>query len=321
MRNVLLFFIVSVISTIAPVCAQEVTPDKQVTQEQASAQPSDKRTIKTKKKKKQAPALPQDPYGDYMKAKLNDYYVTMKDAAKVRIELVQYFGKRERNYVNHLVRNIDPSSIAQIQYTNGQFQLLVNGKVLELKVESMFLQKYALNDFVFQIKEFDSLKSLLEKIDAKLNVILNVNRPNPLSFLLDQAYAQPQFHSDTASLSIIVFLIQLIHGKSETCTEGYLTYLQELGRFYNNCQSEIKDFNPQNIPSATEMIQAWNKITGIFYLNSQNPCQDIGAYLDNENSLKCNYAQVVAEEGDEMCGAIFQINSCVDQLIKMIKGR
>jgi hypothetical protein len=296
-------------SLVMPVLAQDKEPAPT------------KKPVKSKQKKTKTPALPQDPYGDYMKAKLNDYYVTMKDAAKVRIELVQYFGKRERNYINHLVRNIEPNSIAQIQYNNGQFQVLINGKVLELKVESMLLQKYALNDFVFQIKEFDSLKSLLEKIDAKLNVMLNVYQPSPWDLIISQAYAQPQFHSDTASLSLIVFLIQLVHGKSETCTEGYLTYLQEFARFYNNCQSEIKDFNPQNIPSATETIQSWNKITGIFYLNSQNPCQDIGAYLDNENSLKCNYAQVVAEEGDELCGAIFQINTCVEQLIKMIKGR
>jgi hypothetical protein len=312
-KTLLVFLFLLTVSTVS---------DQLMAQTQEPAQSAkDKTPVRNKQKKTKAPALPQDPFGDYMKAKLNDYNRTMGDPAKVRVELVQYFGKRERNYINHLVRNIEPSSIAQFQYNHGMFQVLINGKILELKVESMLLQKYALNDFTFQIKEFDSLKSLLEKIDSKLNVMLNVYHPRPWSLLINQAYAQTQFQSDTASLSLVVFLIQLVHGKSDTCTEGYLTYLQELGRFYNNCQSEIKDFNPQNIPSVTETIQSWNKITEIFYLNSQNPCQDIGAYLDNENSLKCDYAQSLTQEGDELCGVIFQINSCVEQLLKMVKKR
>lgn len=282
--------------------------------------------VKKVKKKKLAqkvsePVMPQDPYGDYMKAKLDDYQLAIKDASKVRIELVQYFGKRERNYINHLVRNIQPGSLPQIQYANGYFQILINGKMLELKVDSLFLQKYSLNDFAFQLKDFDSLKSLLEKIDSKLNVFLNVRTRSPLDLLIDQAYAQPQFHSETTSLSIIVFLIQLVHGKSETCLEGYLAHIQELSQYYYTCQSEIKDYNPQNLSTATTFIKQWDTMTSIFYINSENPCQDIGAYLDNENSLQCHYAKQMINKEDDLCVAIFQINTCVEKLIKVMKRK
>jgi hypothetical protein len=251
--------------------------------------------------------------------RIQDWSKIINDAKSVRIELVQYFGKRERNLINSSLRSVKKNSIPKVIYKDNELLFTVNKKSFTLSLVSFTAQSFKINNKPFNLKDFASFAQLMSVFTTEFNVLMNVGVPGRFN-LINSAYADEDFDASTIALSVIVFMVEFFHARTESCAENYAMMLAELDDYYSQCLNETRSFNKINQNSTIEYVNSWNSFLENFYLHSDNVCQDIGVFYDNENSQKCNFAQKLAKPKDKYCEGVVKINNCIQNLLTKVQG-
>ena len=167
------------------------------------------------------------------------------------------------------------------------------------------------------MRDFPSLEAYLSFIKPKLDIVLNVN--NSFNIFPTAHAARRINETELLAITLALVMINVYHGRSDACYEMVEVYIDEFKDMYEACKQENRNFNPANIESVKALADQWQDLQNMTSVNisSENSCQKIGQYFENENSISCGYDKSFKENHD-VCKQLLKINSCLTSLEKKV---
>lgn len=220
--------------------------------------------------------------------RLKDYHSNIGSFDLIKKELVQFYGKRQRNFIYSLLDRIKGAKVPKVKQDGNTILIETHKGVLRMKVTSFVRQKFAINGtLLIGLRDFDSLSDFLDFMLPKLEVILNSSYRFSL---FPQAYADT---NDTLIIAMVLNLvmINIYHGRSDACYETAEVYTDEFKDLTERCNQEDRNFNPSNIENIKAIGKEWEDLQSLFQisLNDPKPCKKVGQYFEYENSINCGF--------------------------------
>lgn len=250
--------------------------------------------------------------------RIKDFYKNVSKLDYIHKELVQFFGKRQRNFIHQKLEKLKNVTPPKVKLKGNAVYVSAYGKTLKVKVVSFVWQKFSINeDLIISLRDFPSLENYLAFIMPKLEIVMNASNG---FHLFPTAHAARRVNeTELLAITLALVMINVYHGRSDACYEMIEVYVDEFKDMYESCQQEDRNFNPANIESMKKLADKWQDfqyLTGV-NISSKNPCQRIGQYFENENSISCGYDNSF-KENHEVCKQLVKINSCLTSLEKKV---
>jgi hypothetical protein len=242
--------------------------------------------------------------------KLKDYQKSTSTLKGIKVEMVQFFGKKERNYIYKSLQVLALLSTPVVTVNKGAFYIKVKQTTIKMQLVSLLDQKFIINEgLTLDLKNIKSFRSYLKFVIPKLNIIIHAN--NSFS-LIKKAYAIEG--AENLAFSIMLLMINTIHGRTKSCDEALDVYLEEFKDTEQNCIQENRNFNPSNMDSIKNLSIGWREMKQEINITNQiGYCKSVARYLENENSIQCSYEKDF-DKSHDICKSLNRIQACIEAL-------
>lgn len=240
--------------------------------------------------------------------RLKDYHSNIGSFDLIKRELVQFYGKRQRNFIYSLLDRIKGAKVPKVKQDGNTILIETHKGTLRMKVTSFIRQRFAINGtLLIGLRDFDSLSDYIDFMLPKLEVILNSSYRFSL---FSQAYADT---NDTLIIAMVLNLVMInvYHGRSDACYETAEVYTDEFRDLTERCNQEDRNFNPSNIENIKAIGKEWQDLQSLFQisLNDDKPCKKVGQYFEYENSINCGFDKSFNDK-HAGCNELAKIYAC-----------
>jgi hypothetical protein len=283
---------------------------------QKKGQNKGKFSEKYEKKKKAAKKTLAVDASTFLEQRVEGLREVMDSPRKIRVSLVQYYGKRERNYINFLLQQLSNDDFPSITTDADSIVFHYQDKKVKVRVVSYISQRFVINnDLEFSLKDFDSLSSYLDLMIPKLEVIINTSSWFKFELIKSAHASTPMLAS-----AIVLTLIHIFHSREKNCGSFFEAVTDELKDLYGRCEMEKENLNPNNKKFINKIFKRWENYKSITYITdkTKNPCEKFGIYLDNETSASCNYRKSFIVKDNSTCQALKKVSLCINSVKDMI---